>query len=388
MIKPKDAVSWTLLFFCAAAPVSIAGLNLAAGALTAALLWAWFAGAGAPWRAAKNPLVYALIAYVAVAAICSAFGVAPETSFAMLYKDLHKLWLLALLLVALSWTRPKRAYAALGLGLVLISVVGIGQVLFLRTGDLVYSEVRARGFVHPVTFGEIVALLWLGGLCLRLKREGTGLSREGLSLVLGVAGLAFLLNQTRGAFLGLAAGLLAVALADRRLRKLAAVVALACPLLLIVWEMLPTGHTFLQMIVRMHDPGPNPYLERLTLWKVGFQIFRDQPFLGVGPGNYRTVYPQYFHGVSDNENAWGSAHDLYIHQAAERGLLGLAALAAVLWTMTARAAARARRTPDEARLWALGACVAFLVMNLTEVAFQNEQATSLLLFIWAWAETA
>jgi O-antigen ligase len=106
----------------------------------------------------------------------------------------------------------------------------------------------------------------------------------------------------------------------------------------------------------------------------------------VGVGNYRTLFNHYFMGTYDGESVWGSAHNLYIHQAAERGLIGLAALAAVLGTMTARAWQRARTAPDGLNLWAFAASVAFLVMNLTEVAFQTEQVACLIIFIWAYAE--
>ena len=70
---------------------------------------------------------------------------------------------------------------------------------------------------------------------------------------------------------------------------------------------------------------------------------------------------------------------------AERGLLGFAALAIVLAVLTVLAWRRARKNPNAFNLWAAGSMVCFLVMNLTEVAFQNEQVTTLVLFIWAWS---
>jgi O-antigen ligase len=243
--------------------------------------------------------------------------------------------------------------------------------------------------VHAVTFGELLGLALIGASCLALRRadaRAAAVSKVGLAAFLALAGLAFILNQTRGAFLGVGAGLLALSASDKKLRKLAAGLLIGGPLLLVIWELLPTGHTFGEMIARMKQPGPNPFLARLTLWRVGWEIFQDHPVLGVGPGNYRSIFTTYYQGYFDGENVWGSAHNLYIHHAAERGLLGLTALFSVLGALCLRAWRRARIRPDAANLWALGACAGFLVMNLTEVAFQNEQVCSLLLFIWAWAE--
>ena len=65
-----------------------------------------------------------------------------------------------------------------------------------------------------------------------------------------------------------------------------------------------------------------------------------------------------------------------------------AALLALFWSFLARAWRHARRDSNALSLWALAATAAFLVMNLTESAFQNEQIATLFLFIWALGETA
>ena len=80
--------------------------------------------------------------------------------------------------------------------------------------------------------------------------------------------------------------------------------------------------------------------------------------------------------------AWGNAHNVYLHQLAERGFLGLILLLAALWLMLLGAwrAEQARR--DAWTLWAAAATAAFLVMNLTEVAWQTEQVFTLFIFVW------
>jgi len=233
-----------------------------------------------------------------------------------------------------------------------------------------------------------MGLCWLGGLALWLSPARDSPSRRSLLVFLATAGTALLLSQSRGALLGTAAGAAVLGLADARYRRISILALIAVPAAAAFWELLPSNHNIAAMLERLRQSGSRPSadLARLTFWRVGLQIFRDHPWHGVGVGNYKTVFARYFQGEFDGERVWGSAHDLYIHQAAERGLLGLAALGGVLWTMTRRAWDRARASGSAADLWALSACAAFLVMNLTEVAFQTEQVASLMIFIWAYAE--
>lgn len=387
-MRLRACVGWALLAFAAAIPVSIAGLNLAATTLTALLAAAALRGEQVPWRAAAKPLTGAMAAYCAVAAVCSAAGVAPAVSFAMWPKDLHKLWIICLLLTALSFHKPEGIKNALAAGYVFAAGAGIGQTAFLYSGNYKFPLVRAHAFVHPVTFGEQMALMLLGIFCLlAAKGVPTRRSERGaLWLLLVVVSAAFLFSQTRGAFIGVAAGLAALCLLDRRLRRLVGAAAAAGILVLALWELMPTGHSFGQMLDRFRNAQPNSFLARVVFWKVGWRMFLDHPWLGAGPGNYRTLFTRYFSGEFDGETVWGSAHNLYIHEAAERGLLGLAALAGVLSAMTSRAWRRAKDNPDAVNLWALSATAAFLAMNLTEVAFQTEQLATLMLFIWCWAE--
>ncbi len=114
---------------------------------------------------------------------------------------------------------------------------------------------------------------------------------------------------------------------------------------------------------------------------------RDHPVFGVGYNNFRALFPDYFTGtMEDRSAAWGTAHNVYLHHFAERGLVGVLALLAMLGAMWVRALKRARQRPDAWQLWAFSTVTAFLIMNMTEVALQVEILWMLVFFIWAWAE--
>lgn len=378
-----------LAAFCLALPLSIAGINIAAGALAVLVLKAALSGRPPRWEALRQPAMKALLLYCAAGLIASLAGQDPSRSLPLVVKDLHKVWILGLLLLALSLSPSPQAYQPLAAGFSLAAVVGLWQVATQTTGSDAW--LRAHAFVHPVTFGEQMVLALLGGLCFWNRLDAQKPRARGLAAVfLATVGLALVLNQTRSALIGLAAGFLALAAADKRLRRYAAWAAGAGLLVILLWEFMPTGGRSLRELLGngtlwMPDGKLNPHLARLGLWKVAIEAFLDNPWTGVGPGNYRSVFMLYFQGGIDGENVWGSAHNLYLHQLAERGLLGFAALAAALFALSAQAWQRARANPNPWTLWAWASMAAFLVMNLTEVAFQNEQMTALVLFAWAWS---
>lgn len=385
----RAALTWTLLAFCAMLPLSIAGINGTAALLPLLLLVSTLSGDSMPWKHAVTPFSAALLAYCAVAALVSAAGVDPAVSVTQLAKDFHKLWLLWLLLVSLPLADTRRLPVALGGACLVSAIYGIGQALLLRVplnaaGGTAW--LRAHGFVHPVVYGELMGLFCIGAVCFWLRPRPESPHPRLVAACIAMTTTALILSQTRGAVIGAAVGLAALGLLDRRLRLFSLLMILAAPAAFVLWELMPSNHNITTILESLDRPGLNPHFARLTFWRVGWRMFLDHPWLGVGPGNYRTLYAHYFQGAFDGERVWGSAHNLYIHQAAERGLLGLAALAAVLGTMTARAWQRARQAPAALNLWAFSSCVAFLVMNLTEAAFQTEQVASLMIFIWALAE--
>ncbi|MBI3553476.1 MAG: O-antigen ligase family protein [Elusimicrobia bacterium] len=388
-MTPELAVEAGLVAVALALPLSIAAMNLALAALTLAVLGCVVSGR-LRWRRDWTPALLAAAAYAAAAAVSAAAGPTPKSSLLGALKDWHRVWSLAVLLLAFSSRRAARAPWGLAAGFSAAAAIGLWQSATGRAGA---QWVRAHAFMHPVTYGEMLALALLGVLCLWGRPEAgldnpRGKSAGAAFLVL--IGAALVLNQTRGAFAGLGLGYFAACLLNKELRRWTLPALVAAVVVAAVWEILPTGRP-LSAIVKAALSAPsgtlNPQLARWRFWSVAWRAFADHPWLGVGPGNYKTAFEHYSQGPRYNQLDYGSAHNLYLHQLAERGVLGIAALGALLWTLTARAWVRAKRAPFGWSLWAWGATAAFLVMNLTEVALQSELAATFLLMIWAWPES-
>jgi O-antigen ligase len=64
-------------------------------------------------------------------------------------------------------------------------------------------------------------------------------------------------------------------------------------------------------------------IERLAHWKAAIDMWRDHLWLGVGFGNYASVYPVY--AIGRWLNPLGHAHNYYLNVGAETGLVGFLA---------------------------------------------------------------
>jgi len=190
------------------------------------------------------------------------------------------------------------------------------------------------GYLVPVAVSLTVAGVWLWWH----SRKPIGLfiaatcGMTSLALVIGIG-----LSWSRGSWIALAAALLAVmAMRDRR----AAIAALVAGLVFVV-ILLMAGTTWLPGALServsglgSYVAGPNParteitdenfaVLERLAHWQVGWRMFEDHPWIGVGIGNYGTEYGQY--APAHWYEPLGHAHNIFINFIAETGILGLAA---------------------------------------------------------------
>lgn len=379
----------SLILLGAALPLSLAVSNAALGLLTLGLLLAMSDAAARARaaarlkKAARTPLFAALGFYAAAALLAALAGIGPLKSLSIWPKDLHKLWVVLIVGAALDGRRRTLFARALAAGASAAALVGIAQtgaaaaaMATAPTPNEYYvarAFIRAHGFIHPVSYGESLCLTFLG----LIIAGDDFLPQRPRRAALAALALALVLNQTRAAQLGVVAGFAAVAALKRRWRKPFGAVVVAGLAVAGAWSfMLPKGRSLSDLLTFHGDQAA-----RLTLWRVAWRMFRDHPWTGVGAGQFRTLFSHYFPGALDGESNWGNAHNLFLHQAAERGLAGVAALAGVCAVIATEAWRRARSWADDWSLWGLAACVAFLVMNMTETAFQTEQVATLFLAV-------
>jgi len=212
---------------------------------------------------------------------------------------------------------------------------------------------------------------------------------RGLSL--GVAALLAVgigLSQSRGAWLGAAFAFLTLVIVwSRHTRKLLAPAALlgSIVLTMALAGLLPpsvldrvaqaVAYFGVFDVTTVETTGENfAVVERMAHWQAGWNMFVDHPWFGVGAGNYADAYDRYF--LRGWPEALGHAHNYYLNMLAELGVLGGAALLAILaLTFRTLGSPLLRSAAGGSSFWrallagAIGGLVVFCVHNLFDSLF-------------------
>ncbi len=260
-----------------------------------------------------------------------------------------------------------------------------GFVQVLRGTDLIYGKAagNAPGGLRRLTatlghandFG-IYAATVLPAL-LGLAMASAGRLRRFTWFVIGLMAIATLLTLSRGAALALAVAVLALLLARRAWRTLAALVVASAiglcimPAPLRQWAA-DQGSWFNAMVLP----------ERPQMWRTALNMIRAHPLTGVGVNTFVLNYSRYKAPGDPIQSAY--AHNHYLHLTAEIGLLGLAAF---LW-MLARAGwtwVNVLRRADRTDAWlatGLGCgVIGFLTIGLLESALFSSHTHD---GFWLW----
>jgi putative inorganic carbon (HCO3(-)) transporter len=266
----------------------------------------------------------------------------------------------------------RRALLTLGLAGALAAAVGLSQAW--RAG----AELRPAGLIgHYYTYAGLLAMQAVLTLAwaLRAGRRAERLG-GGAAFLLMVA--AILQTQTRSAALAVLCGT-ALVLGLLRPRLL-----LLLPLLAGLGWWLSPAHVS-ERIASAFDPKDETVNERYEMWSNGLAIWRDHPWLGVGPDEVRHHYESYRDPESPLAHVSfpGRIHNNLIQIAAERGLPALL-LWLSFWVAWAWRALRARlhrrqEAPAVAAAAAgsIGALLAFHLMGIFECNASDAEVMTL-----------
>jgi len=112
---------------------------------------------------------------------------------------------------------------------------------------------------------------------------------------------------------------------------------------------------------RLQDVDEFTSVSRLALWGAAGYMFLEHPMMGVGFGNYRSLYNDYIPGAEPGQL---DAHNLYLQFLGETGVIGFLAFGVMVFAL-ARIAIRLAKnteTPDRVIGIAMGGA---LVTTLT-----------------------
>jgi O-antigen ligase len=261
------------------------------------------------------------------------------------------------------------------------------------TGPLTSDQVvRIRGnFSHPLTFGNYAgtaALFMFGYALMAHKRMAVWIRR--LILSGGVAAmLCALISNSRGPIVSVLIGLVIMLFFLRR-RKLLIGIALllglgvASLLTETVRARFTAGErTGIERHIGMYWQG-----SRRFIWTNALKIVKENPVIGVGPGNFKEAYHKVVEGELHPMHRYGHAHNDLLNVSAQAGITGgaifaLMWLSALLyfWTGYRRAGPGTEERCRSAA--ALLGSILFLGTSMTEATFVDEEVRALLMLIWA-----
>lgn len=170
-------------------------------------------------------------------------------------------------------------------------------------------------------FGTTLLVASLSALGIAFRTVGRG---RALWLACSFVSLIGLITTiSRSAWAGWVVGALYLTwymLRDRP-RRLAGALAGGLVVLAIAGTLSP------RLVERVQNPWGDFARDRLLIWQVSVKMVAAHPWLGTGPGTFKTVFDQV---RPEGLGTKWSAHNLWLHFAAETGLLGLLS---IIWVV-------------------------------------------------------
>ena len=180
-----------------------------------------------------------------------------------------------------------------------------------------FPELRKRIFStleNPNVLAGYLDVMICLALGMFLKISG---STQKIILAVVIAALTACLAMTysRGAFLSIAIVFVICGIVkDRRLLIL---------IIILVASIIYSDSTFLQRILSIFTTSTDSSEGlRVGIWVSTISMIADHPFVGIGWGAFKFVYPQYNYYLQDTTQIIYHAHNLYLQTAAEVGIVG------------------------------------------------------------------
>jgi len=178
-----------------------------------------------------------------------------------------------------------------------------------------------------------------------------------------VIALALYLTYSRGAWLGIIAGLAFIALASDRRARIAIVVLLIVGIIAVV--------PFLQTerAQSLFQVGTGTGFFRVSVWDSALRMLRDHPLLGVGLDNFLYEYPRYINPDAWREPNLSHPHNIVLDFWLRLGLAGVGVLAWMVLAFYRQGIQASRGTARALAIGLMASMTAALAHGLIDAAY-------------------
>jgi putative inorganic carbon (hco3(-)) transporter len=287
---------------------------------------------------------------------------------------------------ALPDNRATWLVAALLLAAALQGLYGLYQFIFRIGPDWFLIQgrfMRASGvFGQPNPYGAFLGLslpvafsltLWSLLTLMRQRTWAMLIWTAFYGVVAGCIAVGLIASWSRGAWLGaLASTAIVLALFDKRTALALAVGALLLSMAALLGALnpswipaaisarvgdLPAYFGLVDVLTLEVNDDNFAVIERVAHWVAALRMWESALWLGVGPGNYATVYTSV--ALARWSDSLGHAHNIYLNVLGESGILGLAAFL-FMWSSLVVWLVRIKRTSLPPQSWAYALAVGAL----------------------------
>jgi O-antigen ligase/tetratricopeptide (TPR) repeat protein len=356
----------------------------------------------------RDPILAAYSIFLLIAGLTGLLGVSPQRS---LFGEMERMWGVVtwfyfLVLYALLRTLGRerwRSWLRISIG---VGVLVASLAVLQRFEHVLPTGVTgaARGTVYSTlgnpSYLSIYMVFQIGFASLLLLGARTRVERMVLAGVLVLSGVAFTLGGGRSALIGMGAGVVVGAgvlwLAAKRQShshrtRRAAAYLLAGTVMIFALVLSPVGQSN-PMVQRLMGLSfaDTTFTVRFAAWKVAWQAFMDNPFLGLGYENFQVAFARYYPPHIDDivgSSTWDRGHNLYLDLLGSTGIFGFMAYLAIwgayFWSV--RSAFRSGRASPWQTAILSGMGVAYLVYLV--MWFEDHASTISLVVLFAYVSS-
>ena len=309
--------------------------------------WVSLAVLDASFRPRKSIVLYAFGAFVGIATLAGILGVNPYQSFWSNFERMEGtityLHLFALFLTAAHILKSKTdwlrfAYVSIGVatfialftlaeGFDVMKGYGTENRPFATFGNFIYLAVYLM--THMFVVGGLLASEWKN----QLKRWTL------ITLELVLLG-AFLLPASRGAFVGLLAGvgtmtMLVLIFSKQKILRYGALAAVIAGIALLTGIKAYPQSAVVRSVPLFNRVAGTSFTDiqnqpRIKIWGMAIEAARERPVLGWGPDTFIVPFAKYYNPTLYGNEPWfDRTHNVFLEWLVDAGILGFIAFLSI-----------------------------------------------------------
>jgi len=239
-----------------------------------------------------------------------------------------------------------------------------------------FSEIRIDYFSYPITNGEMKMLLLMAAFPFLLTKKTFYIKKTYLIIILVPIIISLFLTQSRNVYLAVLVSVFIYGI-FKNWKFLLIFIIFMC----LIWTVAP--QSVKERSSSMFDLNHPSNKSRLIMWKVGMQVFKDHPIIGVGDNEITKVYKLYKTPEFPGEGS--HFHSNYVMILVTTGILGFIFYLLFWISLLYYSIIEYRKSTDEfdrTLLWGIIlSMISFHISGIFEWNFGDWEVATLLFFI-------